>query len=132
MVNPPMDMLNQNKIKIWHALEEFIDYFSCLGGAGRYPGMDSEEIPLYIGYYLITCHNPSFQMESYMNRRFLKAAAPVLGRVNGILDNVSVEGEQFTELMIEYLQDVNAHLKPALESRRWQQFVHLISEKINF
>lgn len=108
---------------LWTALAELSDHFSRLGGAARYFGMSESDIPLYVACILAQQDATSADVSSFIDQRFLKAAAPALEKVNGHIAEVGVKGEKLSALLQEFCSYADSNLKAHDRSLRWREFV---------
>ena len=103
------------------------DYFSRLGGAGRYFNMPESDIPLYIACQLAHIHSPSFEPKEYVSPQFMEAASPVLEEVHTHLNRVSVQDGELAGLIYEFVSFANSKLKENDRSSRWNKFCEWVS-----
>jgi hypothetical protein len=101
---------------------ELGDYFSRLGGAGRYRGMPESDIPLYIACQLVRMECSYFESRDYVVPEFMKAAEPVLKKVQAHLDRVTARDRELTILICEFVNYANKNLKEHDHSHRWREF----------
>ena len=98
------------------------DYFSRLGGAGRYFNMPESDIPLYIACQLASKHSPSFEQSNYVTSQLIEAASPVLKQVHSHLELVNAQGDEFSTMIYEFVLFANSKLKENDRSSRWNEF----------
>lgn len=103
------------------------DYFSRLGGAGRYFNMPESDIPLYIACQLAHIHWPSFDPTEYVVPQFMEAASPVLEKVHTHLDRVKAQDGELAGLIYDFVSFANSKLKENDRSSRWNKFCEWVN-----
>ncbi|MCC6200235.1 MAG: hypothetical protein IT466_05620 [Moraxellaceae bacterium] len=99
------------------------DYFSRLGGAGRYWNMPESDIPLFIGCELAKKISSDFDETEYLNGMFLDAAAPVLDKIRSRLDHVEINPEELSVILMEFLTHIDSKYSDKDRSKRWEQLL---------
>ncbi|MDY6830288.1 MAG: hypothetical protein SWC96_00340 [Thermodesulfobacteriota bacterium] len=117
--------MTKDSQELWKALCELGDYFSRLGGSARYFNMSESEIPLYVASRLMQRYMPSFELEDFIDRRFLEAASPVLDKADAHIDAVSVKGGALVDLIIEFIRYADSKLKLQDRSSQWNRFIEV-------
>ena len=104
-------MENQDHKKVWMALTELDDWFSRLVGAARYQGFEKSEIPLYIGCKLAEKIDDGFEIGSYIDHRFVKAAESAILGVDSLLGEMEkTDREELKEIIVEFVHYVDEKL----------------------
>lgn len=114
--------MSNNQDLTWKAMCELGDYFSCLGGAARPFNMAESEIQLYIGYKVLQLNNVSIDENEYANPAFLKAANPVIEKVNAYLSEVNLLNQEPFPFVQEFYEFADKKLQAKDKTKRWYCF----------
>lgn len=119
--------MSNNSNEITKAFWALIDYFSRLGGAGRYFNMSESDIPLYLVCQLAHMHWSCFEPKEYVDPQFMEAASPVLEEVHNHLKRVKAQDGDLAGLIYEFVSYANSKLKENDRSYRWNKFCEWVS-----
>ena len=111
------------------ALNELGDHFSRLGGAARPLGMAEFEMSLYIICKLLELNKITLAERLLPDRAFLKAAKPVLEKVDERLEKVSLSEIELYPFLREFYDYVNQKLKPQDKTKRWEYLGEFLRDK---
>ena len=120
--------MTENQLTVTRAYWALGDYFTRLGGSGRYFNMPESDIPLYIGCQLAKRAYPEFPLDEYLSSELLQAAMPALPEVQKCLSGVCASPEQLATLIYDFVLQIDTKYKPQHRSSRWECFIAWASD----
>lgn len=95
---------------LWRATNLVGDYFSRLGGAGRYAGMYESEIFLFVACRTLDIVEGTDYVSRFVSAQFLAAAAAVIPAANLELEILQQQPADIHNIILEYVLYYDARL----------------------
>jgi hypothetical protein len=116
---------------LWQALSETSDYFSLLGGSGRYSGFHEYHIPALV--FILALENTGLRrdrrsgLRELIPERMWTETDDLVDRIDTILKRLTTTDREALPGFVNYVKTRYRDSSPD-DSDRWVRFVHAVEE----